>query len=267
MKANPRNTAGPLPLISTQQLRWFTNYVRWYLQRNFHGLHLLRLAPLEILTDYPLLVCLNHPSWWDPLIGVYLSQRFFSHRRHYGPIAAAGIAKYKFFERLGFFAIEPGNFGGTTRFLRIGQAALATPGAALWVTPQGAFTDVRSRPIEIQPGIGYLAHRLRGRFAMLPVALEYSFWSERFPEAFACFGQPVLARSGADRLPEEWSALFSQSLEHASNVLAEHVQRRDAAAFEPLLGGRAGVGGAYDLWCACKARLQGKRWQPEHGAR
>lgn len=254
-----------LPSVAKRQLLWFTKYVRWYLQRNFHRLHLLRLAPLEPLQGYPLLVCLTHPSWWDPLIGLYLSQRFFPDRSHYAPIAAAGVAKYKFFERLGFFGIEPATGNGARQFLRIGQAALSCPEGAFWVTPQGAFTDVRRRPIAIEPGVGYLARRLR-RFAMLPLSLEYCFWNERFPEAFACFGRPILAESGAEHSAAEWTRIFSQCLEEASDSLAAKVQLRDRTLFEALIQGRAGIGGIYDLWRAGKARLQGKRWQPGHGA-
>jgi len=252
--------------IAKRQLLWFTKYIHWYLRRNFHGLHLLRIGSLIDLEKYPLLVCLNHPSWWDPLMGLYLSQRFFPDRQQYAPIAAAGLAKYKFFERLGFFGIDPGTRSGAARFLRTGEEALSRPNSAFWVTPQGAFTDVRRRPIEIEPGVGHLARRLRA-FAMLPVTLEYSFWRERFPEAFACFGRPILAESGAQHSATDWNRLFSQSLEEASDALAARVQLQDQTLFEPLLEGRAGVGGLYDLWRASKARLQGKPWRPEHGAR
>ncbi len=267
MKAESATASGsrayPFLPVGKRQLIWFTRYVQWYLRRNFYRLHLLRLTPLEQVEGYPLLVCLNHPSWWDPLMGIYLSQRFFSERRHYAPIAAAGLAKYHFFERLGFFAIEPGTRTGAARFLSAGEAALSDANGALWVTPQGAFTDVR-RPMNIQPGVGHLALRLK-RFAMLPLALEYGFWNERFPEAFACFGGPILAQSGGEYSAEEWTNIFSQALTTTSDTLAAQVQLRNPALFQPLLEGRAGVGGIYDLWRASKARIQGKPWLPEHG--
>jgi 1-acyl-sn-glycerol-3-phosphate acyltransferase len=255
----------PAP-IAKRQLAWFTKYVTWYLRRNFHGVHLLRLTGLEQLEEYPLLVCLNHPSWWDPLMGLYLSQKFFPTRAHYAPIAAAGLAKYKFFERLGFFGIDPETRAGAARFLRVGEAVLRNPDGAFWVTPQGEFTDVRLRPLGIQPGVAHLARRLQ-RFAMLPLALEYTFWKERFPEAFACFGRPILAESGVEHSAAEWMRLFANALESTADALAAKVQTGDAAAFEPLLKGRAGVGGVYDLWRASKARFQGKTWNAEHGAR
>ncbi len=258
-------TSPSLPPVAHRQLRWFERYVRFYLRRNFHGLHLLRLADLESLNGYPLLVCLNHPSWWDPLVALYLTQRFFKTRRQFAPIAAEGVAKYKFFERLGFFGIDGKTRSGAAKFLRIGEAVLSRPDGAFWVTPQGAFTDVRTRPVVIEPGVGHLAHRL-GRFAMLPLALEYTFWNERYPEAFACFGHPVLVENGRAARAAEWNLIFSSALESTQIALSERVPCRDSKLFEPLLAGNAGVGGVYDLWRAVKARLHGRPWQPEHGS-
>ena len=127
MKQGGYRRLGTLPPVRKWQLNLFAAYVRFYLSRNFHALHLLRLGELEQLRSYPLLVCINHPSWWDPLIGLYLTQRFFPERHHYAPIAAEGVAKYQFFERLGFFGIDPATRAGAARFLRIGEAALGIP--------------------------------------------------------------------------------------------------------------------------------------------
>jgi 1-acyl-sn-glycerol-3-phosphate acyltransferase len=251
-----------LPKVAKRQLRWFAQYLNWFLRRNFHGLHLLRLTELEQLTGLPLLLCLNHPSWWDPLIGLHLSQRFFPNRHHAAPIAEVGLAKYKFFERLGFFGIEANSFAGSMRFLEIGRAVLSRCDGAFWATPQGAFTDVR-QPVLLEPGAGHLARHAK-EFAMLPVALEYSFWSERYPEAFACFGRPIIG-CGIDRSATQWNELFTCSLQATLDALSARIQMRNASAFEPLLEGNAGVGGVYDVWRGVKARLRGKNWQPEHG--
>jgi hypothetical protein len=41
---------------------------------------------------------------------------------------------------------------------------------------------------------------------------------------------------------------------------------QDPSRFEILLGGRAGVGGTYDLWRRLKAKLRGESFQAAHGA-
>jgi 1-acyl-sn-glycerol-3-phosphate acyltransferase len=257
-------SSAALPSIAKRQLGWFARYLHFYLRRNFHGVHLLNLTNLDDLDGLPLLVCLNHPSWWDPLLAAYLSQRFFKQRNQYAPIAAAGLAKYRFFERLGFFGIEPATRGGAFRFLEVGEAVLSRPDGALWVTPQGHFTDVRERPVQIQTGVGHLTQRLN-QLVMLPIALEYAFWNERYPEAFACFGEPVFVTNGADHSAKEWTLCFQGALEETLDVLSARVRQRDPAVFAPLLEGSAGVGGVYDLWRGAKARLRGKKFQPEHG--
>ncbi len=254
------------PPIAQRQLRLFQAYLSFYFKRNFHTLLVLQLADLSALEQWPLLVCMNHPSWWDPILALYVSGHFFPKRAHYGPIEQGGVSKYKFFERLGFFPIDKKSRSGAVRFLDIGESVLSSPKFALWVNPQGYFTDVRQRPVTIEPGVGHLAHRI-GKFAMLPVTFEYTFWKERYPEAFVCLGTPMLVENGRERKPSEWNQLFSGALESTQDCLAERVQRQDASLFQPLLTGASGVGGMYDLWRAFKSRLQGKPWQPEHGSR
>lgn len=254
------------PHISQWQLRLFASYVRWYLSRNFHGLHLLKLSSIDALSGWPLLICVNHPSWWDPLLSLHLSRQFFADRTNYGPIASAGVAKYKFLERLGFFGIDPQSRSGAQRFLSIGEECLSRADHAFWITPQGEFVDARCRPVVFAPGVGHLARRLSiaaRPFAMVPIAFEYAFWNERFAEAFICIGEPVFVEE--QRSASAWTEVFARALERAQNALSERVQARDPGAFELLLPGRSGVGGVYDLWRATKARIQRRKFHPEHG--
>ena len=260
----PGTTELTLPRVANWQLRLFARYCGYYLRRHFHRLYLLEQSPLHDLGDDPVLICLNHPSWWDPLIAIYLSQELFSRRRHYGPIAAAGISKYKFFEKLGFFPIAPETREGAFRFLQIGRAALGTPGCTLWVTAQGQFEDARVRPTKFQAGVGHLA-RSSSRFIMLPLAIEYSFWRERTPEAFACFGEPIEVRDGQSRTAADWTRTFALSVENTQDYLAERVKTGQEGYFEELLSGAAGVGGVYDMWRALKSYARGKRFRAEHG--
>jgi hypothetical protein len=253
-----------LPPVATWQLRLFARYCGYYLRRHFHRLYLLELSPIRTLSDAPLLICLNHPSWWDPIIAVFLSQQLFAKRRHYGPMAAAGISKYKFFERLGFFPIAPATREGAFRFLQIGRAALSTPGCTFWVTAQGQFEDVRVRPTRFQTGVGHLA-RSSSSFVVLPLALEYSFWRERTPEAFACFGEPIEVADGQSKSALDWTHTFALAVENTQNALAERVKTRQESHLQELLSGSAGVGGVYDMWRAAKSYARGKRFRAEHG--
>jgi diapolycopene oxygenase len=252
----------PLPRRSPWMVNLFARHVRGYLARNFHAVRLSRHGRPEVPEQEPLIVVLNHPSWWDPLVGAVLTG-LFPGREHYAPIEGAALSKYRFFERLGFFGIDPGTPRGALDFLRTGRAILSTPGTALWVTAQGRFTDPRQRPVELRGGVGHLACRLE-RGIVLPLALEYPFWKERYPEALARFGEPLFIATGRAWSAEEWTTRIAQGLEATQDALAAEAVRQDPEAFEVLVGGSAGVGGVYDLWRRARAWWRGERFDPEH---
>lgn len=247
-------------------LSWFTLYARWYVARHFHAVRLHGEAPALPPAGTPLVIYLNHAAWWDPLLCLLLRAQFFAGRCSHAPMDAAMLQRYRFFARLGFFGVEQNTARGAARFLRTAQAILATPGSALWLTPQGRFCDVRERPARFKPGLGHLAARL-AHAVFLPLALEITYWEERTPEALARFGAPIVASATERLAPAAWTARLESALEATQERLAAGACRRDPAEFHTLLRGRAGVGGIYDLWRGALARLRGQAFNPEHGRR
>ncbi len=253
------------PRISKPVLDWFTRYTRVYLRRNFHSVRLLKGTLPQGIEGRPLIVVMNHPGWWDPLIGILLARDVFPRRVHYAPIEGKALEKYKFFEKLGLFGIDPGTVKGAARFLRIGSAALANPEGAMWVTAHGAFADARKRPVELRPGVGHLVSRLE-RVAVVPLAIEYVFWEERYPEALMAFGAPLLIDNGRERTAGEWTSAFAQALEATQDRLAVESIARQFDRFDVLIGGRTGIGGVYDAWRSFKSKLRGETFTSAHGA-
>ncbi len=252
-----------LPDRSPPLLRWFTGYAQGYIARHFHAVRQHGPAPAWPEADTPVVVYLNHPSWWDPLLCLLLRERYLPGRLSFAPIEAAMLARYRFFARLGFFGVDPGTPRGAGQFLRTARALLARPNSALWLTPQGRFCDVRERPVRFRPGLGHLAARLE-RAVFVPLAIEVTFWYERTPEALIRFGEPV-AVSPQERLsPAAWTARLEMELERTQDTLAGAAIERRPEAFEVLLRGRAGVGGLYDFWRGTLARLRGERFRAEH---
>lgn len=241
----------------------FQLYSWYYLRRHFHTVRLAWPTRPGVVPEGPLIIYLNHPAWWDPLISFVLAYGLFPEREHYAPIEGKALARYRFLARLGFFGIATDTRQGAVTFLRAGEAILRRPRAVLWITPSGAFTDPRTRPVALRPGLAHLVKRV-GHCTLLPLALEYPFWEERLPEALAYFGPTIEAAPGADDV-EKWTRLCAQQLEATQDTLALAACRRDRAAFDVLLRGQIGVGGVYDLWRACRARWRGEAFQRAHG--
>jgi 1-acyl-sn-glycerol-3-phosphate acyltransferase len=255
---------GQPPPISPLLLSMFERYAGRYVARSFHAFRLAKAQrpdPVAI-RGKPLIVYFNHPSWWDPLICLRLAEQFFPDRNHYAPMDAAALAKYGFFERLGFFGVELGSARGARRFLTVSQQVLSRPDSALWIAAEGQLTDPRVRPVRLRSGIGHLANRVR-QAVLLPLGLEYPFWEERTPEALARFGEEIPAGE-AGLTATDWTTVLETRLESALDALAVESLARDPSRFDVLLGGSAGAGGVYDTWRRLKARFSSERLQAEH---
>jgi 1-acyl-sn-glycerol-3-phosphate acyltransferase len=257
------NTASPR--VSRWLLGWFRWYTRRYLAKHFFAVRVARAGRDHVPEREPLVVFINHASWWDPLVGMLLAERFFPGRKHFAPIDAHALGRYRFMERLGFFGIDPNTRQGAAAFLHIGRAILSQPGTALWLTPEGRFADPRRRPVQLQRGLAHLAKRLQ-HGVLVPVAMEYPFWEERLPEALARFGGPIRVSEHQDLDVDGWNQLLEGRLRQTQDALADQAIGRDVAKFDVLIQGSAGVGGMYDRWRGLRAWLSGREFRPEHGS-
>lgn len=252
-----------LPKISTTIAPWFLWYVKKYqVGKFFHATRILQAGrPAAVPLDVPLIVYLNHPGWWDPLLCVVASE-CFPGRSHYAPMDAAMLQKYNIFSKLGFFGVEQ-NARGAVQFLRMGEAITSKPATMLWLTAQGEFRDVRHRPPDLKNGLGALLARIK-RGIVLPMAIEYPFWNEKKPEAHFAFGTPIKV-AGQQRTTEEWTGYLNEQMVVVQDRLASAVMSRDGSQYDTILSGKSGVGGVYDLWRGVMATLRGQRFRAEHG--
>lgn len=194
---------------------------------------------------------------------MFLADCCFPGREFYAPMDAAALPRYRILERLGIFGIGLHSPGGAARFLDLAERILQRPNTSLWLTPEGRFSDVRETPT-LQPGLGHLVGRLQHGL-VVPVAVEYTFWQERLPEALTWFGEPLAVGDFIDLSRRECTARLTDCLQQARDELAAASIRRDASAFRILLHGKAGFGGLPDLGRSLRCRLTGQPYHEEHG--
>ncbi len=261
-----RSLGASVPVISGFLVRWFRWYARGYVGKHFSQVRLLAENLPVLPASIPVIVFVNHASWWDPMLCLMIAERFFDRRNCYAPIDARALEKYAFFRKLGFFGVEQGTPRGAVQFLRTGEAVLARRGSMLWLTPQGRFVDQRSRPITFEPGLAHLVHRTND-VILLPLAFDFTFGIERKPEVAARFG-PWIRKSDVSPTVdsvEGWNAFLEGALTQSQDRLAREVQRGNGHAFIPLQRSESGIGGVYDLWRRLKAWTRGRRFIAEHG--
>ena len=235
------------------------------MRKNFHALRVAGLQAFDIRSSVPVVVYLNHASWWDPMLGFVLHRLLFPGRCGFAPIDAAALKRYRFLGKLGLFGVEQRSVKGARGFFESARAICATQDTVLWITPQGKFVDPRARPVTIERGLADLVASL-GEVVILPLAVEYPFWEERFPEALAYFGHPVHTLDATSSDSGAWRRRLAADLEGTQDRLAVASMQRAKDGFETLVSGRAGVGTVYDGWRWIAAKLRGRDFSREHGA-
>ena len=244
----------------------FRHYTQHYLQRSFHAIHLLG-EPAVFRDDgsTPLVVCLNHSSWWDVLVPFYLERLLFGWDI-YGVMDARQLDRYRIFAHMGMIGVDRTSLAGTREFLATCQTLLKGQRRALWLTPQGEMISNYRRPLTFQPGLGHVAVRLE-RFYLIYVTLHYEFWNERLPEAFVSISPARLVTVETDVLnPRQFVRQAEQTMQIQLDTLLAAAECRDPAEFRPLLRGTAGVSFVYDLFRSLQARCRGEQLAQEHGA-
>lgn len=254
-----------VPAISDAGLKLFAAYSRRFVRRRFHSFRVLRSALPPTDPAKPLVVFLNHAGWWDPLVCLLLAERWFPRRHSFAPIDAAALQRYGLLHRLGFYGVEAQSTCGALNFLRTTRAILRDPRNAVWITPQGRFSDDRERPVQLQAGLGALAARGE-HLTFLPLAIEYTFWTEPQPEMLVAFGEPIDLADEPRRTALEWTAHFADALENTQDELAMRSCRRIAAEWLELERGASGVNAFYDAWRWLGSRLRGTRFTREHSS-
>jgi len=237
----------------------FTAFFGWYVERKLRGaFHAVRMLPesdaaLQALRAHagPVLVALNHASWWDPLIAVLLHRRHFADRDNLAPMDAHELRRFRILRKLGIFGIDPDDPGAMEAMAAYVQRRLAQmPHSSVILTPQGRFVDVRQSVVP-RPGAAALL-AARADMAAWSVAIEYAFWTDARPEVFLRVQQverPVDARVST------WQRSLQQTMEMNRIALADAVQSREPARFRIMLGGgQAQVNPLYDLWLRVTGR-------------
>lgn len=240
-------------------------YVRRYLRRSFHAVYMLGEPP-TFLDDgrTPLIVCLNHSSWWDVLLAYYLEKEFFGWEL-YGVMDERQLMRYRIFNHLGMIGVDRTSLQGAKDFLDYSETLLRGRRRALWLTPQGAMLSNDVRPVVFQPGLAHLAQRLTS-FHLARVTLHYEFWDDKLPEAFVSIAPIEYFASNTTISRREFLHTQERLLASEMDSLLSTARRRDPSVFTPLIQGKTGISPTYDLLRGLSARLRGRNFSLDHSA-
>jgi len=232
----------------------FGFYVRRLLRKRFHAVRIATAPGLDphglARTTTPLLVLLNHASWWDPLVAFHLARRLVPERPTLAPMDREQLERFGFFRRIGVFGIDPDDTESLDEMRDYVLGELTrNPATSIWLTPQGRFTDIRE-PIRIRPGAASIASALGG-VRTVSMSIEYIFWQDARPE--------VLVRLQDVEPPDRtstagWQRTMTRAMQENADALAELARRRDPEFFATDIGDRTRTSPVYDLLLRLRGR-------------
>lgn len=242
---------------------FFAWYTRRLLRSRFFSVRMARgsadaLAALDA-HDGPAVVVMNHPSWWDPLVCVYLADAWTPSRTPFGVIDQEQLRRFAFMRRLGLFGIDPADPSSLRAMVDHVTGLFRTVRRpTFWITPQGRFTDVRE-PVRLRPGAGTILARTPSCRAVA-VSVELAFWNDQKPEVFLLArtvpppGPPhgPGAESEEPASTTQWHRAIEHAMEQAAQELSALVIAREEGAFDAVLGGATRIHPVYDLWLSLR---------------
>lgn len=245
------------PNESPKFAAWFEGWCRRnMIGKKFHALRVEREAAALLRSvasePGPLIIASNHVAWWDPLVMLTTQRVFFPDRSLRAPMDAAQLERFRIFRRLGIFGIDPDDPASLARMgTEVGRYFRETQRPTFWITPQGAFADVRA-PIVVRPGVSKLAASTPG-VRVLALAVEYPFWTDPKPEILVT-ARSVETPEHADRTTA-WQRAIAAAMDANAARLAELAIARNSRDFEMIVSKEGRQGGFfYSLWL----RIRGK---------
>jgi 1-acyl-sn-glycerol-3-phosphate acyltransferase len=219
--------------------------VRAALWSHFDRVWLKAEGALPRPADGPLIVYLNHPSWWDGYLAFLLNRNVLHGRfQGYAMMEERQLRLYRFFSWSGAFSVHRQDARSALRSVAyIGRLLAERRDRSLYIFPQGEIAPNDRRPLEIFSGLARIA-RQAGGATLWPVALRYEFRGEQRPEAFIRAGP--LHRSAADADPRALTAEVGARLTAACDALRDEYNAGNLGDYQPLLRGRAGVNRVFD---------------------
>lgn len=239
-----------LPPIPARHSRLGDALVYWGLVRSAVWSHFDRVwlkveGALPQPAGGPLIVYMNHPSWWDGYMAHLLNHLVLRRAfRPYVMMEEPQLRRYRFFSWSGAFSVDRHDARSAMRSVAyVAQQLAGARPACLYIFPQGAITPTDRRPIAVFGGLAHVVRRCGGA-TLWPVALRYEFRGEQRPEALIRAGPAHYA--SAESSPRALTAEAAARLTAACDALRAEYTAGDLAGYRALLRGRPGVNRLFD---------------------
>jgi 1-acyl-sn-glycerol-3-phosphate acyltransferase len=186
-------------------------FFRWFARRKLRGamdgvyvrgLDTLRAA----MAEGPVIVALNHASWWDILLIIWLDGLVDADAR--AVMDARNLRRLPYFGMIGAVPLDRQDKAQGWRDLAAIATLLDRPGRLVFIYPQGRHRPTGIRPLGLKPGVRVLA--AQAQVPVLPVSVQYGFRETEKITATVDIGVPLQPPTGGH--DPAWLATLERAL-------------------------------------------------------
>jgi chlorobactene lauroyltransferase len=149
------------PFIPAQEsplfIRFFTFYMNWFFKYRFKHVWLNQnYFPGD---DDKTIYYLNHTSWWDGLIPLYLNENLLKQQGR-AMMEDKQMLRYKFFKKIGAFSVHLDNPKSALVSLRYAIKSMQRPNASLFIYPEGEIGPFSYNKPTFKNGLAWLCEQI-----------------------------------------------------------------------------------------------------------
>ncbi|MFY0684348.1 MAG: lysophospholipid acyltransferase family protein [Balneola sp.] len=161
----------------------------------------------------------NHNMWWDGLLPLYLSRKFFNQ-----PVRAMmedkQIKKYKFFPKIGAFSVNLSDSRSVLKSLRYAIKCMERDRACLFIYPEGELTPTSESKPTFKKGLAWLFKEMDNTVDFVPIAFYSHTFRDGKPELYINIGDSIELDSllSKEKLTTEFEIAVHQLLVETREV-------------------------------------------------
>lgn len=197
-----------IPADESQIFIWFFDrYTQWSLKRRFKQVWVKQ--EYQPGPDSRTVYFLNHNSWWDGLLPLYLNRNFF-HQQARAIMEDKQMRQYTFFSKIGAFSINLENPKASLTTLRYAVESLQRENASLFIYPEGKITPASESKPDFKQGLAWLYTKTED-VEYVPIHIYSHFLRSSKPELYLSIGESVNHDKSLGR--NKLTELFKQDIQ------------------------------------------------------
>ena len=224
-------------MLKANKSEWFERafavYNRNLLKRRFNSFRVSDLNHLQGNAErLPLIIYVNHSSWWDGLIFLEILRRFDN--ENYVMMEEKQLRKLFFFRRLGAFSVVREKPREAIKSINYAANLLSEKfNRTLLIFPQGEILPNDVRPLRFYQGLARITEKVQV-CRLVPAALRLEFAGNFKPEIYAKIGAPEIP--GINKTFDAKSATknYERRLTETLDSLKREVSMRKIESYDKI---------------------------------